>query len=342
MNVIYIIGESYIKRHSSLYGYPLKTSPRLEEEQKNGNLFVFYNVISPYNATSPTMKNTLCCNSITDGEKWYNSPYFPSLFKKSGFDVFYWDAQRDDSAQGLWVFSMSSFLFNKTISKISYTATTYKHFDYDNELVTDFEKTRKTLGRLNLIIFHLWGQHVDASARFPHNKEFCRFGVRDIKRKDKYLTDSKRQDIANYDNATLYNDFVVGHIINLYRDKNTVVVYLSDHGEEVYDYRDSKGRVAASEGQLSEYLKCQFDVPFVVWCSDKYKEKHPQIIKEIKTSLNRPFMTDNVCQILFHLSGLHTIYYKAEHDLLSPNFKPKDRFVNGGINYDKVKRENKR
>ena len=32
MNVIYIIGESYIKRHSSLYGYPLKTSPRLEEE----------------------------------------------------------------------------------------------------------------------------------------------------------------------------------------------------------------------------------------------------------------------------------------------------------------------
>lgn len=235
---------------------------------------------------------------------------------------------------------MSSLLFNEKISRISYTATTFNNFDYDDELVVDFEQTKKRMGKKNLIIFHLWGQHVDTSARFPHNKEFCRFSNKDIKRNEKYLTDEKRQDIANYDNATFYNDFVIEHIIDLYRDKNTVVVYLSDHGEEVYDYRDSKGRVAASQEQQSEYLKCQYNVPFIVWCSDLYMKKHPQVMNEIKASLNRPFMTDNVCQVLFHLSGLHTVYYKKERDLLSPFFKERDRIVKDGVNYDEVTRNN--
>ena len=51
--------------------------------------------------------------------------------------------------------------------------------------------------------------------------------------------------IPHYRNAkknpniyTLYNDYVLKNIIDLFRDKNTVVLYFSDHGEEIYDYRD--------------------------------------------------------------------------------------------------------
>ena len=339
LHIILIIGESYIKSHSQVYGYGLPTTPNLKLEEDNGNLFVFNNVVSPFNGTSPVLKNLFCCNSIAEGEKWYKSPFFPTCFKRSGYTINYWDNQRVTKSQGTWDFSMNSFLFDKRLCQISYSEAAPEGFPYDDQLVSDFEKSgKKKNGKYVFDIFHLWGQHVDASERYPHDK-FSRFSAKDIRNNEPYMTESKKQDIANYDNATYYNDYVINHIINLYRNENTVVVYFSDHGEEIYDYRDSKGRVEAAPGQEKNWLKYQFEVPFVIWCSDKYKALHPDIVRRIKASLNRPFMTDNTCHLLFDLAGLKTIYYRPERDLISPKFKPSKRIVNNNTDFDAVMRK---
>lgn len=339
LNVVYIIGESYIKYHSNLYGYPLLTTPRLTKEKAKGNLYIFNDVVSAYAATSLTIRNTFCCNSLMDNEKWYHTPFFPVIFKRTGFDVYYWDNQKTDVTEGLTGFTTNSFLYNKTIASLSYTASSDKTFRYDDQLIQDYFKNKKPTGKYNLIMFHLWGQHIDAASRYPHNKSFNRFTIKDIRRRDSYLTESKLQDIANYDNATYYNDSVISHIINRYRKTNAVIVYLSDHGEEIYDYRDSKGRVSAAPGQYKELLKYQYGIPFMIWCSDTYKRKHPQVIRNIKAALNRPFMTDNVCQILFYLSGIKTRYYNPQRDLLNPRYKIRDRILGNGDNYDKIMRD---
>ena len=334
LHIIMVVGESYIKKHAQIYGYYLPTTPHLEQEKEKGNLFIFSNVVSPFNSTSPVLKNLFCCNSIAEGEKWYKTPYFPTCLKRSGYTINYWDNQRVTKSQGTWDFSMNSFLFDKRLCKISYSEAAPEGFPYDDQLITDFEKsTKKKDGKYVFDIFHLWGQHVDASERYPHDK-FSRFSAKDIHSKAPYMTESKKQDIANYDNATYYNDFVINHIIDLYRNKNTVLVYFSDHGEEVYDYRDSKGRVEAVPGQEKEWLRYQFEVPFVIWCSDKYKALHPDVVRRIKASLNRPFMTDNTCHLLFDLAGLKTSYYRPERDLISPKFKPAKRIVQNNIDFD--------
>ena len=72
--------------------------------------------------------------------------------------------------------------------------------------------------------------------QLPEDADSIRF------RKESWLTEEMRDDIAHYDNATRYNDHVLEQIIRLYEGQRTVVVYLSDHGEEVYDYRASSGR----------------------------------------------------------------------------------------------------
>ena len=339
LHIILIIGESYIKSHSQVYGYGLPTTPNLKREEDNGNLFVFNNVVSPFNGTSPVLKNLFCCNSIAEGEKWYKSPFFPTCFKRSGYTINYWDNQRVTKSQGTWDFSMNSFLFDKRLCQIAYSEAAPEGFPYDDQLISDFERSgKKKDGKYVFDIFHLWGQHVDASERYPHG-QFSRFSAKDIRNNAPYMTESKKQDIANYDNATYYNDYVINHIINLYRNENTVVVYFSDHGEEIYDYRDSKGRVEAAPGQEKNWLKYQFEVPFVIWCSDKYKALHPDIVRRIKASLNRPFMTDNTCHLLFDLAGLKTIYYRPERDLISPKFKPSKRIVNNNNDFDAVMRK---
>ena len=324
LNVVYVIGESYIKCHSQLYGYYLPTTPNLYKEKKKGNLFVFDNVVSPSNKTTLTMKNTLCCNSLRNHEKWSDSPYFPALFKKAGYQVYYWDVQKDDELQAPFVFSMNSFVYNKLLMKESYTQISKNVFEYDNQAVVDFSKEAKDIGKHNLVIFHLMGQHVMATKRYPHISQFDIFSYRDIRCKQPYLDDKKKQMIAEYDNATLYNDYVLKNIIDLFRDKNTVVLYFSDHGEEMYDYRDSYGRVVFDDNMKNLGYKYQYEVPFMIWCSDKYKQKYPAIINNIKKALHRSFRTDEICNVVFHISQLNTPYYRDKYDLLSPSFVPLD------------------
>ena len=79
INVIYILGESFIKSHASLYGYRLKTTPFMDTEQEKGNLVAFNDVVAPFNSTTQVQNEN---RLIQMGEVWYEAPYFPILLRK--------------------------------------------------------------------------------------------------------------------------------------------------------------------------------------------------------------------------------------------------------------------
>lgn len=333
LNIILVIGESYIKHHSSLYGYYLNTNPMLSKEQDAGNLFVFNDVITPYSSTSITVKNVLCTNSLSDGEKWNNSLFFPQLFKAAGYDVFFWDNQKYWGDNSNFAFALNSFLYNKLLVSNVYNQVNKKAYPFDEDIVKSFGDVKLTAKR-NLVIFHLLGQHIAFKERFPNNEDYIYFTKDSIIRNEQWMTDYKKQRIADYDNATRYNDYVILQIINLFRDKKSIVVYFSDHGEEVYDYRNSSGR--KSDGMSRGQLKYQFEVPLMLWFSDSYRNDNPDVMKQVKDALNRPFMIDNLCQLLFHLGDIKTKSYHSERDLISPNFKPRKRIVLDQYDYDGI------
>ena len=326
INVVLVIGESFNKWHSNLYGYPLNTMPKLSREAAEGRLTVFDDAVCNFALTSPSMKNMLCCNSIADGESWSKSPYFPALFKAAGFQVFLWDNQKDVDPSSFFSFALNSFLYNDEILERSYTAVNEHSYPYDYSLIENFKKTAARSTH-NLMVFHLLGQHYDAKGRYPKVPQFMHFTADSIHRTEPYLTDKMREDIAHYDNATLYNDHVVNSIIDLFRDQNTVLVYLSDHGEEIYDYNASRARDYT--GLNDNWMKYVHEVPFFIWCSDKYAATHPTTIEAVRRAAHQPFTTDNLCQLMFDLGQLHTSYYKADRDPLSSQFKPRKRVVEG-------------
>ena len=333
LNIVLVIGESFIKHHSNLYGYSLITNPNLSKEQKSGNLFVFNNVITPYPYTSITIKNVLCTNSLSDGEKWNKSLFFPLLFKSAGYDVYLWDNQKNLIENSVWAFALNSFLYNSLLVNRLYTKTNEQSYSFDEDIVESFSSMELPVKR-NFVIFHLMGQHVEFKERYPHTKEFLFFTKDSINRHESWMTDEKRQMIADYDNATRYNDYVMSKIFNLFRDKKSIVVYFPDHGEEVYDYRDSYGR--KDDGMSHNQIKYLHEVPFVIWCSDSYCREQPETIKRLRAALHRPFMIDNICQLLFHLGGVKTKYYYSDRDLISTEFKPRKRIIVDKYDYDKV------
>ena len=131
-------------------------------------------------------------------------------------------------------------------------------------------------------------------------------------------------------------------ILDLYRERNAVVVYFSDHGEETYDYKDAIGR--HYEGLDDNWLKYIHDIPFMIWCSEKYMASHVSTIEDITKATERPFAIDNICHLLFHLGEISTPYYIADRDVLSDKFRKRKRIVEGRVDfkkgdYDKIRKK---
>ena len=334
VTLVLVIGESYIKWHSQLYGYPLETTPTMLREVEAGRLFVFDDAVSPYNTTSITLKNVLFTNRLSRGEKWYESPFFPTVFRHAGYKVCYWDNQRTFGVTG--GYSLDSLLYSHRMAAMSYDECNSRPFTYDMELIDDYIGSHSDLGTRQLVVFHLMGQHVSPSSRFPHEARFVRFTADSIRRTDR--SRAERQYIADYDNATRYNDMVIGRIFDYCRDGNAVVVYFSDHGEEAYDFRRQIGR-QNDRDKTRNILRYHNAVPFVVWCSDTFIRLHPAIVERLETSTHQPFMTDVVSQLLFHLVSITTPYYRASDDPISAEFIPMPRIVYGHFDYDSICRQ---
>lgn len=341
LNVVLVIGESYIKCHAQIYGYPLNTTPCMMREKDAGRLLAFNDVVTTHNLTSNVLKNMLSTNCLSQGESWYDTPYFPAIFRGAGYHVYFWDNQKESNVHAEYNFALNSFLYCKAFEEKVYEAVNKNNsITFDGEIVKMYADSVRLKPTRNFVIFHLMGQHFIASNRFPQTKEYIHFTKDSIKSSLPYLTPAKKQSIADYDNATRYNDEVVGQIFQLFASSNSIVIYLSDHGEELYDYRDRTGR---DHGPMSvEKAKAEYEVPFVVWFSDVFKEKHPDLFAAFESSVDKPFMIDDLCNLLFHVGGVVTSFYRPEHDVLSPDYQCKSRLLEGYWDYDKkVKGKNK-
>ncbi len=331
VDIVLIIGESYNKYHAGIYDYFLNTTPFMSEQKEKGRLLVFDNAVSPYNMTSFVIKNMLSTNSISNHERWSDYPFFPILFKSAGYSVYFWDNQMVLSGGDVSDFSINALIHNKDISLLSYTKENDATYQYDGDLVDDFSEKHLLSGSKNLIIFHLLGQHFEAKDKYPHGKGFDVFTVGSYTKPQ--LSKSMLQEVADYDNATRYNDYVVMKISDMFKDRPAVIVYLSDHGEEVYDYREFIGRTH-EEMKTNEALKYQYDVPFVVWFSEKYLQTYIHHVESMESNIHKPFLTDDVSQLLLGLGHIRTVYYHSERDLSSADYKEKKRIVQNTIEYD--------
>lgn len=313
-NIILIIGETFNRHHSDLYGYPLPTNPCLRKK----NPIVFTDVVTPYNATTLAFRELLSFEEVGGPYKWYETPLFPAFFKAAGYNVVFYSNQYVVEG-GLDYYDSSAGFFNHpSIYKLLFNERNHQKHIFDMQIVDDYKQNRANIeaASKNLIIFHLEGQHSPAVERFP--REFAKFSASDYTRPE--LTMDQRQYIADYDNATLYNDRVVSEIISMFEDKNAIIIYFADHGEEIYDFRDKAGRFSDFEQSGADGIRNQLDVPFLVFMTDQYRTSHPDILASIESAKNRPFMTDYLPHLMLWLGGIDSKWYDDSKNLFSDSY----------------------
>jgi len=126
---------------------------------------------------------------------------------------------------------------------------------------------------------------------------------------------------------------------DIFRNRNAVVVYFSDHGEDIYDSGEYRGRVI-TDSPNKNILHYQYEIPFVVWVSNKFTLNNPQKVKDIEMSVEKPFMTDNICHMFFNLTNLKPTVYNPKRDILSTQYISPRRLTNGTTDYDKIMKYN--
>ncbi len=341
--IVLIIGESYSKAHCQLYGYPQKDTPRQRRLERGGWLTKFNDVVSCWNLTSFVFKNVLSMHVVGEKGEWCDYPLFPELFRKAGYQVTFLTNQFLLAAgQAVYDFSGGFFLNDPVLSKAQFDMRNTSLHRFDEGLLSDYDnflnEGKINLKGNNLIIFHLIGQHVSYNTRYP--KDRAKWHADDYKelRPDIAGDHYRRRMIAAYDNACLYNDSIVTQIVKRFEDKDAIVVYMPDHGEEIFEPgRDiiCRNHSAAVDWPLAHY---EFEVPFWIWCSRKYAHREPEVFKAIKDAKNRRFMTDALPHMMVWLAGISSKDYNDKYNLLSPNYdESRPRVLKNSVDYDKLR-----
>ena len=337
--IVLVIGESFNKHHTPLYEKDyLPTTPLLMQQQEKGNLVVYTDAVAPFNFTSNAFKYMFSTWDEESGDEWTRHTLFPAVFKKAGYCVDFYTNQFAMAQTDMWDFAGGTVFNHHGLSELQFTHRNPDIFDYDGELLRELPPTDSLTAQPTLLIVHLRGQHVKYDNRYP--QAYAKFTPND--EKTPFGGETGREIAAHYDNATLYNDAVVNTVFEMLKNTDGIGIFLSDHGEEVYDWRDKYERT--NERTITpEVARYQYEIPLMFYMTDTFKVRHPDVAEAVTTSADRPFISSDLCHLLFYLGGISIADYQEKRNILSPQYdKTRKRIIGSSTDYDELMRDFRR
>ena len=336
-NIVLVIGESYNKHHSQLYGYDKPTTPRQMALQDEGSLVAFTDVVSSWNLTSFVFKHMMSLYAVGDSGEWCDKPLFPEVFRKAGYHVTFVTNQFEPKAkEAVYDFSGGFFLNDPELSQRQFDSRSTRTHRFDDGVLKEYDVLKDSTISHNLVILHLMGSHVDYRARYPQKRQTV-FASQMYDRPE--LNDKQKQILAHYDNSLRYNDSIVACITQRFVNQDAVVIYVPDHGEEIFD--GSPYMYGRMHGANIDYrlARNEMEIPFWIWGSPQYRENHPYGWLAIQNAKDRPLMIDVLPHLLLYLGGISTPLYREELNVISTKYDMKrPRLLKGVTDYNQLKR----
>lgn len=316
-DIVMVVGESVSRANLSLYGYPLQTSPRLDAMRDS--LVIFGDVIGTSTLTAFNMSRIL--TFLTDSEPagdWYRKPMLYSLLNEAGYETSWLSNQERSGIWGNSTVAMVSMASDvKFVGGFSSDDATLQQFD--GILIPYIREALCNSGRPKFVGVHLMGSHSEYRRRYPDS--FRIFNADSIlKNKDfSNLPVSRARILAHYVNSLVYTDHILSEIIAMVSQlgRPAVVIYFSDHGENVYD------RGGTYCGRDDRHV----EVPFVIYPNEKFISENHELLCRLKESCDRPMTTAEISHLICTLTGTRYAAYADSLDVTSPSFIIRHRYV---------------
>lgn len=338
-NIVLIIGESAQRNLMQIYGYELPNTPILSaiQTQNKGNVFVFSDVISSQISTFESLSQALTfANNDNPNKQWFEYLNLIDAMKLGGYKSVVISNQERFS---LWSKATTTIFSRADELHWSEDSVAGKRLDtmgFDEAILPILDKVVESVDSAPkdnalFLALHLMGSHIGYSNRYP--KAFERFSPRDIT----HAQNSRaKADLAQYANSILYTDFIVGEIIKRFAHKDSIVIYISDHANDVWDTGEGSVR---SDSKITRFM---VEVPFVVFVSDEFRTRHPQIYTRIATATNKPFMMDDLIHALIDIAGFKVDGFEVARSIFSDDFNANRARMVGkkaSVDYDRDLKE---
>jgi len=282
------------------------------------------------------LKEILSLHSVDSNKGWNEYPLLPHIMRDAGFYVSFVSNQIPAYGDDGCADELGAYFFqHPQVAKRSFDYRNTKEYRYDLLLLEEIKSARiNRNGKPEFTIIQLKGQHIYAKYNFPPT--FAKFKPQDYNDGSFVISEAQKQEKADYDNATLYNDYVVEQIFRCYDDTPTIVIYMSDHGEEVHDYRPFLSR-SHGDVKTENEIKYQYQIPFLIYANRKFVEQNGRLVERIMEAQTLPFMADDVSHLILGISGIKSGWYSPCRDLLHDEYNTKRiRFIEDKQVYRKI------
>ncbi|MBF0379412.1 MAG: kdo(2)-lipid A phosphoethanolamine 7''-transferase [Magnetococcales bacterium] len=255
--LLFVIGETIRSDRMSILGFERITTPLMQKEQ---NLIAFQ-------ATSCNTKTklSLACMFVRKGgvEEFDDSTKqlvkernIFNLLKSFGFTLQLYAMQGE-----IWFYNKVSADSYKIREEIGAETGRNEVAVIDDYLLLDQAKQslqQHPDGR-HIILLHTNGAHYLYTNRYP--REFAKFKPECYPRAKNCTIDEK---FNSYDNAILYTDYVLASLIDVFRNKKTLMIYAPDHGEYIDEHTQYHG---TPKNSAAKELR---GIPIIMWASDAF------------------------------------------------------------------------
>ncbi|WP_458369894.1 phosphoethanolamine transferase CptA [Pseudomonas fluorescens] len=320
--LVLVIGESTNSQRMSLYGYPRATTPELDKLKDQ--LDVFDNVITPRPYTIEALQQVLTFADEENPDLYLSTPSLVSMMKQAGYKTFWITNQQTMTKRNTMLTTFSEQADEQVYLNNNRNQNAAQ---YDGDVIEPFNKALADAAPRKLIVVHLLGTHMSYQYRYPST--FDKFQDRDGVPAG--IRDDQLPTYNSYDNAVLYNDFVVSSLIKDYArtDPNGFLLYLSDHGEDVFD---SVGHSTLGRNE-NKPTAPMYTIPFMAWASPKWRAAHDW---NLAGDLSRPYSSSHLIHTWADLTGLSFDELDRSKSVVSDSFKPRPLMI--GNPYEREQR----
>ena len=312
---VLILGESSTRAHMGIYDYNRQTTPKLTKLRKE--LLIYNDVISPHAFSIGSITKSLTLGNYESNSDT-GSGSIIQLANNTNFDTTWLSNQRPIG------------VYESLITKISLssnspkflTATIARHNKtLDEDLLPALDRVLiSNKHPKKFIVVHLIGSHLNYKNRYPNS-----FNIFKDKPSINFPTQENFDTTNQYDNTILYTDFMVSEIIKKIDALNTksFVLFLSDHGEELFNDLNMAGHNEDTP------TKNMFDIPFLLWRSDKYKKD-----KLLSIDFDRKYMIDDLFHSIADLLEISAQEVDSTRSIFNKKFKDRKRIILKSVEYD--------
>lgn len=300
-NIIILMGESASRTNMSVYGYDKSTTPYFDSLSKDSLIVLLKNVESPASSTNGSFSHMMTVDSATalsnDNGEYYKYETLPSIAKALGYKTT-WISDHVRHNQ-----------YSNTVTNFADLCDSVRFIPghlFDSCLITAVKDYISDNDSAQLIFIHLMGSHPQYTLRYPST--FSKFDPTEY---PNLQNDRQRRLMAEYDNTIAYTDSILSEIIPLFDDKKALILYFSDHGQDLFQSSNNY----CGHGQISNIASynAATKIPLIFYVTPSYREEFSKQWERIKHATDKPVNTTDLIATLL--------------DILNVDFTDKPGFI---------------